>query len=144
MTLRCRRSELIEALRPLAENALVFVADTDVDQSWESVLAELTEAFQCTRQAVAAGEPVVFVVDNDDLLGRNSPERAMMATALLSGARSVALEQVKVGIPVNVVSIEPGVEGEDLVRWCRGLIEMRGPTGELIHLGAGHLGKARP
>jgi hypothetical protein len=139
MTLRCRQPELAAALQEVAATALVFVADPTVGEEWEAVLAELTEAFQLTQEAVRAGQPVVYVVENDSLLGRTGAGPAMVATGLLSGARTAALEQS----PVNVVAVGEGVPADLLAEWCR-RAGQPGMSGELLHLGGGHLGKTLP
>lgn len=142
MTLRCHHPELADALQPVAEGALIFVADRKVGEDWEMVLAELTEAFHLTQVAVREGLPVVYLVENDSLLGRSGTGAAMVAAGLLSAARTAALEQLRAGLPVNVIAVDEGVEGATIARWCRRALEPgRGVTGELLHLGGGHLGK---
>jgi len=128
------------------EGALVFAADPAVGDEWEDVAAQFQEAFECTRRALAAGAPVVYVVDQRDLLGQRGPGAAMAATGLLSGARAAAFEMRKAGIPVNVVATEEATPPEALARWVGRLLEAGsgGPTGELVRLGGEHLGKALP
>ena len=128
------------------DGALVFAADPAVGDEWEDVAAQLREAFEATRQALAAGAPVVYVVDQRDLLGQRGPGAAMAATGLLSGARAAAFEMRKAGIPVNVVATEEATPPEALARWVGRLLEAGpgGPTGELVRLGGEHLGKALP
>jgi hypothetical protein len=115
-----------------------------VRDDWEGVLAELTRAFQATRAAAQAGDPVIYVVDNDDLLGRNGPGRSMVATGLLSAARTAALEGVSAGWTVNVIALGDGVEPALIDEWADLLSRSPGVTGELIHIGPDHLGKALP
>lgn len=119
---------------------LVFAA-RPVSDEWESVLAELTAAFHATREAMRAGEGVVYVVATDDLLGRGGAGRAMVAAGLLSAARTAALEGHKTGIPVNTLAVEKGADPAVIARWAERLLEPGGPTGELVHLGAAHVGK---
>lgn len=122
------------------EAGLVFAA-RPVSDEWESVLAELTAAFEATRAAVRSGLPVVYVVATDDLLGRRGAGRAMVATGLLSAARTAALESQKAGTPVNTLAVEEDTDPALIARWAQRLLEAGGPTGELVHLGASHVGK---
>jgi hypothetical protein len=128
------------------DDALVFAADPAVGDDWERVLAQFREAFECTRRALAAGAPVVYVVDGRDLLGQRGAGPAMAANGLLSGARAAAFEMRKAGVPVNVVAVEEGTPPEALARWVTRLLDAAtgGPTGELVRLGGEHLGKALP
>jgi hypothetical protein len=66
----------------------------------------------------------------------------MVATGLLSAARTAALETARSGIPVNVLGIDDDSPVESICRWVWTLCEPGGPTGELIHLGPRHIGKA--
>jgi hypothetical protein len=69
----------------------------------------------------------------------------MVATALLSGARTLALELAKAGVPVNVIGTSIETEVGELGHWVRQLLRgPRGPTGELIQLGGTQIGKALP
>ncbi|MGQ0847911.1 MAG: hypothetical protein ACT4OP_02095 [Actinomycetota bacterium] len=143
--IRCPRPDLSEALsRVIADPSLVFVTDPATVDDWNKVRAELLEAFAATRTAIAAGGSVAYVVDSDDLLGRNGTGRATVACALLSAARTAALEQVKSGIPVNVVAIESTSDSPAVAEWVARLSSPGGPQGELVRLGSGHLGKALP
>ena len=128
------------------EGALVFVADPAVGDDWGAVLAQFREAFDRTRQALEAGAPVVYVVDQRDLLGQRGTAAAMTATGLLSGARSAAFEMRRAGIPVNVVATEEATPPEAVAAWVGRLLAPGpgGPTGELVRLGGDHLGKALP
>jgi hypothetical protein len=128
------------------EDALVFVADPEIGDEWEAVAAQFQEAFECTRRALAAGGPVVYVVDQRDLLGQRGPGAAMAATGLLSGARAAAFEMRRVGVPVNVLATEEGTAPETAAAWVARLLSPGpgGPTGELVRLGGEHLGRALP
>jgi hypothetical protein len=126
--------------------ALVFVADPGIGDDWEAVLAQFREAFERTRRALEAGGPVVYLVDQRDLLGQRGPGAAMAATGLLSGARAAAFEMRRAGIPVNVVATEEATPPEVVADWVARLLQpgVGGPTGELVRLGGEHLGKALP
>jgi hypothetical protein len=146
VTLRCRSPQLAAPLEAWRDEGkgLVFVADDATGDAWSEVAAELTEAFHLAKQSLATGLAVVFVVHNDDLLGRNGPGRAIVATGLLSAARTAALEHRKAGVAVNVVAREEGINPSLIGHWCELLMDGELPTGELIHLGSEHLGKALP
>ena len=58
-----------------------------VSDEWADIKAELDRAFQMSRLAAQAEESFVYVVHNDDLLGRRGAGNAMVATGLLSAAR---------------------------------------------------------
>lgn len=142
--IRCLNGQLAETLKlasvPL--DALVFVASSDVSDEWASVSDELKEAFDQTQVAARAGGPVVYVVDGDDLLGRSGVGRAMVACALLSAARTLALETARSGVTANVVAVGAATAAESVGLWVELLCHFNGPTGELVHLDVAHLGKA--
>ena len=146
MTLRCASLQLAALLEEWRDetSGLVFVADDQTGEAWSEVAAELTDAFNLTQQSLANGLAVVFVVHNDDLLGRNGPPRAMVAMGLLSATRTAALEHRKTGVAVNVIAREDDTEPSLIARWCGILMDGGLPTGELIHLGSEHIGKALP
>jgi hypothetical protein len=123
------------------DEGLVFAADVHGDD-WPSIEAELTTAFGLSRAAARAGASITYIVHNDDLLGRRGAGRAMVATGLLSAARTAAAELVKAGVAVNVLAVEDETDPATVARWVGFVSEPGGPTGELIHLGPGHIGKA--
>lgn len=117
----------------------------EVSDDWAEVSAELDRAFQMSRAAAQAGENFVFVVHHDDLLGRRGPGRAMVATGLLSAARTAAIEGARKGWTANVVAYDDEADPELVRGWAERLAEDSfGVTGELIRLGPAHLGKALP
>ncbi len=116
----------------------------DVGDDWERVLDELTRAFEIARHAAQKEESFVFVVAQDDLLGRRGPGRAMVATALLSAARTAALEGARKGWTANVVAHDPDADRADVEAWATRLLTSERVTGELIRIGPGHIGKALP
>jgi hypothetical protein len=117
---------------------------SEVGDDWPGILAELTRAFEVAREAAIGETSFVYVVRQDDLLGRRGPGNAMVATGLLSAARTAALEGARKGWTANVVAIDaeadPGVVNE----WAHRLLDTPGVTGELVRVGPGHLGKALP
>lgn len=118
------------------------IAVDEVGDDWDSVSAELTAVFEASQAAARQGDPIVYVVRTDDLLGRRGAGRAMVACGVLSAARTAALELLEQGLPVNVLALEEDTPAAAVSRWAVRLLEPDGPTGELVHLGAGHLGKA--
>lgn len=143
MTRSLRVPDELEAALDDIDVGVVFFAKRVTDE-WESVLSELTVAFEMTRHAFREETPVVYVIHQADLLGQRGPGPAMVATGLLSGARTAAIEGRKPGVPVNVLAIEGDEPPEVVGTWCRRLLESDGPTGELVRLGGDHLGKALP
>jgi len=116
-----------------------------VGEGWDEIKAELERAFQMSRSAARAGESFVFVVHHDDLLGRRGAGNAMVATGLLSAARTAAIEGSRKGWSANVVAFDDHADPEVVRRWAERLAEdSDGVTGELIRLGSSHLGKALP
>lgn len=116
-----------------------------VGDDWEEVRAELDRAFQMSRAAARAEESFVFVVHHDDLLGRRGPGNAMVATGLLSAARTAAVEGSRKGWAANVIAFDDDADPTLVQGWAERLAEgSLGVTGELIRVGSSHLGKALP
>lgn len=116
-----------------------------VGEGWDEIRSELERAFQMSRSAAQAGESFVFVVHHDDLLGRRGAGNAMVATGLLSAARTAAIEGSRKGWSANVVAFDDDADPEVVRRWAERLAgDSDGVTGELIRLGSSHLGKALP
>lgn len=113
-----------------------------VGPGWEDVRAELTAAFESAREAAVAGRSMVFVVRNEDLLGRTGPTPAMVAAGLLSAARTAALEGVKKGWTANVIVYDSAVEPSQVMERAGFVLQNGVTTGETIHMGPGHIGKA--
>jgi hypothetical protein len=116
----------------------------EVSDDWEAVRDELERIFALSRTAARAEESFVFVVCNDDLLGRRGAGNAMVACGLLSAARTAALEGVRQGWTVNVGADAEGADHDGVESWARRLLDSGEVTGELVRIGAGHLGKALP
>ena len=128
----------------LDPDAAAIVVAPDVGDDWDEIRDVLLAAFATSRRAATDSRPMVFVVHNDDLLGRRGPGRAMVATGLLSGARTAAIELAKERVPVNTLAITDDSDPGTIVRWIEVLASSAGPTGELVHLGADHIGRALP
>ena len=116
----------------------------EVGEVWAEVLAELTRAFESSRTAAQAGESFVYVVHQDDLLGRRGAGNAMVAAGLLSAARTAGLEGARKGWTANVVAHDQGADRSSVEAWARRLLDAGDVTGELIRVGSGHIGKALP
>lgn len=116
-----------------------------VGDDWGEVRSELERAFQLSRDAAQSEESFVFVVHHDDLLGRRGPGNAMVATGLLSAARTAAIEGSRKGWTANVLAFDDDSDPELIDVWAERLAQdTQGVTGELIRLGTSHLGKALP
>jgi hypothetical protein len=116
-----------------------------VGDEWLEVRAELVRAFEMSRAAAQKEESFVFVVHHADLLGRRGSGNAMVATGLLSAARTAAIEGSRKGWTVNVLAYEDDSDPLLIDKWATRLAEdSEGVTGELIRLGPNHLGKALP
>lgn len=116
-----------------------------VSDDWDEVRSELTGAFEMSRSAAQRGESFVYVVHHDDLLGRRGVGNAMVATGLLSAARTAAIEGARKGWTANVVAFDDGADPTKVENWAERLAaEDLGVTGELIRVGSTHLGKALP
>jgi hypothetical protein len=116
-----------------------------VGDDWAEVRAELERAFLMSRTAAQNGESFVYVVHHDDLLGRRGAGNAMVATGLLSAARTAAIEGARKGWTANVLAFDDDSDPELVDGWADRLAEDSfGVTGELIRLGSSHLGKALP
>ncbi len=121
----------------------VFRARTVADD-WAEVRAELARAFVMSREAAQREESFVYVVANDDLLGRRGAGSAMVATGLLSAARTAAIEGSRKGWTANVVAYDEDAEPAAVDAWVERLLDSGGVTGEIVRVGPGHLGKALP
>lgn len=116
-----------------------------VGDEWHEIRAELDRAFQMARASAQAEESFVFVVHHDDLLGRRGAGNAMVATGLLSAARTAAIEGSRKGWTANVVAFDDDADPDLVQGWAERLIERSaGVSGELIRVGSSHLGKALP
>lgn len=116
-----------------------------VGDDWREIRAVLERAFEMSRAAAQAEESFVFVVHHDDLLGRRGPGNAMVATGLLSAARTAAIEGSRKGWTANVVAYDDDSDPDLVTGWAEHFAQdSHGVTGELIRVGSSHLGKALP
>ena len=113
----------------------------DVGEDWAAVLAELTRAFEMSRSSAQGDDSIVYVIRQDDLLGRRGAGNAMVACALLSAARTAALEGALKGWTANVVAFDEVADRAMVEQWARRLLDDGAVNGELIRVGSGHIGK---
>jgi hypothetical protein len=115
-----------------------------VGDDWGEIRAELDRAFQMSRAAARDEESFVYVVHHDDLLGRRGAGDAMVASGLLSAARTAALEGVRKGWTANVIARDENADPREVELWAERMLDSHGVTGELIRIGSTHIGKALP
>lgn len=127
----------------LPGSGLVFDASATVTD-WTGAKDVLMAAFSASQESAVAESPIVYIVHGDDLLGRRGAPSAMVATGLLSAARTAAIELNRKGAGVNVVAVGEATPPETVARWVAYLCDPTGPTGEVVRLDAAHLGKALP
>ena len=106
-------------------------------ESFDGVQTALTDAFHRVQAAAREGEPIIFVLSQEDLLGQRGAPSAILANALLSGMRTLAAE----GHPANAVAVSSDTDPEDLQHWIAQLEAGRGVSGELVRVHAKHVGK---
>lgn len=135
-------SDLATLLAEIADG-VVFQAQP-VGDEWTEVAAELRAAFDATKPAAIAELPVVYIVSSDALLGRTGVGNAMVATGLLSAARTLAAESRRSGVPANVLGVGTETSAAAIATWVARLLEPDGPTGELVQLDGNQIGKALP
>ena len=123
------------------EEGLIFLQRTDL-ATFDDVESEMLESFRLTRQAAAQEAPILYVVRTEDLLGQRGPLSAMLASGLLSAARSMGLEGVRSGRIANALAFDDGTSMSSVATWTASLLATKDVTGELISLGTAHLGKA--
>jgi hypothetical protein len=114
---------------------MIYTAQEPAD--WAGVEATLLDAFRRSQAAARDGEPIVFVLNQADLLGQRSVPGAILANALLSAMRTLAAE----GHNANAVAVGDDADPTDLQHWLDALCGGRGVTGELVHVHAAHVGK---
>ena len=135
---RRRASEDADGQDPAVQAAgagMIFTALPQED--FEGVEAALADAFRRSQEAAREGEPIVFVLSQEDLLGQRSVPGAILANALLSGMRTLAAE----GHRANAVAVGTDADPEDLQHWIAQLEAGRGVAGELVRVHAAHVGK---
>lgn len=136
-----RLPEGIEAGDQSLEQGLIFWAKPGAE-TWDDARNELTDAFERSRECARNDDSFVYIVANDALLGRRGPADAIVAAGLLSAARTAAIEGLKKGWTANVIAFDDGTEPAAMIERAIALLDDGLVTGELVHLGSGHIGKA--
>lgn len=131
-------------IEPSGPGAPTVIAAPLATSDWAETLDGLTHLFRRAKAAAEQGASVVFVVSVDALLGRTGALDAMAASGVVSAARTLALESKKQGAVVNCVATTESTPPDEAARWIVALLgaSPEGPTGELIQLGGGQIGKA--
>lgn len=101
----------------------------------------LAAAFASMVGALQEGEPVVVAVDDEDLQGVAGVARAALAHGLLGLCRALAIEGLKEGWTIAMLSCAEGVAAEERARWIEALGLPGAATGSLLRLGGAHLGR---
>jgi hypothetical protein len=123
---------------------LITVWIEQVGEDWDEVFTELRRVFGVSRDAAKSGESFVYVVSQDDLLGRRGSGPAMVACGALSAARTAALEGAGKGWTANVVAYDDGIDRARVETLAELVAATPEISGELIRAGTGHIGKALP
>lgn len=131
---------LAAGLAELGATGLVYDASASDPQTWDELAAELDEVFRLTQAAVAATAPIVYVVHEPAIWGHESPLRSALATALLGGMRSAAIELVRKGIAANAVALAGDDEVDRAVRSIA-LLLGSGLSGQTLTCSSAHLGR---
>jgi hypothetical protein len=127
-----------------AEHGLVFGPEADSPASWSQVRESLAACFTATQQAAEAGAPIVYLIAQPALLGGRGPCPGMLAGALVSGVRALAMEGARTNLRVNGLTYDEETDAAWIARWIRALLELEGVSGDVVDLGVGHHGKVRP
>lgn len=127
-----------------AEDGLVFVQRVHGLESFDDVEAEMIESFRLTKRAANADASIVYVIRSADLLGQRGALTAMLATGLLSAARSMGMEGRRDGRAANAVALDEQGDPAVTALWIATLLSQKDVTGELVTIGSSHLGKALP
>jgi hypothetical protein len=113
------------------------ILEPEPPEDFAGVEAALLDAFRRSQAAARDGEPIVFVLSQEDLLGQRGAPAAMLANALLSGMRTLAAE----GHRANAVAVGPDADPEHVAHWVAELERGPGVAGELVRVHAAHVGK---
>ena len=136
-----RLPEDIESGEVTLERGLIFWARPGVE-TWDDARSELIDAFERSREAARNEHSFVYIIANDALLGRSGPASAMVAAGLVSAARTAAVEGWRKGWTANVVAFDDDQDPALVLDRAVSLLDDGLVTGELVHVGPGHIGKA--
>jgi hypothetical protein len=132
-----------EALEWVGSEGLVFAPARDLPD-WEAVEDELTEAFNLTRAATLADEPIVYLVRTEAVLGRAATLDSVVAAGLVAGARALAFEGQRNGRYATVIAAADDVAPETIAEAVGFAIASRSSLGQVLTLGSEHLGAMLP
>lgn len=118
----------------------VYDGSDHIPAGWDDLADTLNEAFDVTQLAVRTGVPLVYVVHEPSVWGHEPPLRSALATALLGGVRSVAVEVARRGGTANAVTVSDGADVETVARAVAFLMDA-GLNGQVITCGSTHLGR---
>lgn len=120
----------------------IFDASELDPADWEELEAVLDEAYRFTRRAVEAGTSFVYLVHEPSIWGHATPLRSALATALLGGMRSAAVELQRRGLTANAVAFGDPADGlEERVERAVAFLLLGDLTGQVVTLGTTHLGR---
>ncbi|MGE2717842.1 hypothetical protein ACQI4L_27600 [Mycolicibacterium litorale] len=148
MKVRVPAGELADGLAPLGGldgdigGGLVF-APASVT-SWDEVERELVDVFTLSKEAILAHAPVVYLVDTAAVLGRASVLDSAVATGLVGAARSFAFEGRRTDDFATVISYTADQPASTLVEAVQFLVSTRSALGQVVSLGAEHVGAMLP
>ena len=125
-------------------DGVVLAADPEPPADWAALERELLRFFRASREAFESDAPIVYVLSQADLLGQRGALGAMRAGALLSAARTLALEGARAGLRVNAVALGEAADPASAATWIRHLLMDGGVSGELVRVDAAHAGKVLP
>ena len=82
-------------------------------EDFDEVETALTDAFRRAQEAARDGEPIVFVLSQEDLLGQRGAPGAILANALLSRHAHARGRRPQ----ANAVAVGADADPEDLQHW---------------------------
>jgi hypothetical protein len=123
-----------------SRRGLVYDASASAPESWEHLESELAEVFRLTHRAALAGMPIVYVVSEPAIWGHAAPLPSALATALLGGMRSAAVELARAKVPANAVAAGLYEDHDRVARSVAFLID-GAHTGQVLFCGDTHLGR---
>lgn len=123
-----------------ARRGLVYDASTTVPGTWTDLEAELDRVFALSHAAAGLGVPIVYLVSEPAVWGHADPLTSALATALLGGVRSAAVELARAGVPANAVGVRPDEDPDRVARVVSFLLD-GDLTGQVILCGDTHLGR---
>lgn len=122
-----------------ARRGLVYDASQSVPASWDELATQLDELFELTQQAVVERAPLLYILHEPSLWGHEPPLRSALATALLGGMRSAAVELARHGVPANAVATDD--DHADRVARMVGWLLQGELSGQVLTCGSTHLGR---